>query len=173
MKNSSYYIAPARDRTHDLPLTVASNMFKVSHALNHLATVIVCNSHVDKWIKRFLGNDSTSQFGLLWCCHLSWSVTSCHFVCCPLYILSHVSVISEGFHVNCYDHYQIFAVLETNISWKCEIVLGSVIVTTSMKFCLSSLPRMRWGAHLLDKLTLCNTIALDVWRDTSVIFLCR
>ena len=26
MKNSSYYIAPVEDRTHDLPHTVASNM---------------------------------------------------------------------------------------------------------------------------------------------------
>ena len=37
MKNSSYYTAPAGDRTHDLPHTVASNMVKVSHALNHSA----------------------------------------------------------------------------------------------------------------------------------------
>ena len=35
MKNSSYYIAPVGDRTHDLPHTVASNMVKMSHALNH------------------------------------------------------------------------------------------------------------------------------------------
>ena len=41
MKNSSYYIAPARDGTHDLPYTVASNMVKVSHALNHPATAAV------------------------------------------------------------------------------------------------------------------------------------
>ena len=39
MKNSSYYIAPVGDRTHDLPHTVASNMVKVSHALTHAATV--------------------------------------------------------------------------------------------------------------------------------------
>ena len=39
MKNSSYYISPVGDRTHDLPHTVASNMVKVSHALNHSATV--------------------------------------------------------------------------------------------------------------------------------------
>ena len=32
MKNSSYYIAPVGDWTHDLPHTVASNMVKVSHA---------------------------------------------------------------------------------------------------------------------------------------------
>ena len=38
MKNSSYYIAPVGDRTHDLPHTVASNMVKVSNALNHSAT---------------------------------------------------------------------------------------------------------------------------------------
>ena len=38
MKNSSYYIAPAGDRTHDLPHTVASNMVKVSYAPNHSAT---------------------------------------------------------------------------------------------------------------------------------------
>ena len=41
MKNSSYYIAPAGDRTHDLPHTVASNMDKVSHALTHSATAAV------------------------------------------------------------------------------------------------------------------------------------
>ena len=33
----SYYIAPVGDRTHDLPHTVASNMVKVSHALNYSA----------------------------------------------------------------------------------------------------------------------------------------
>ena len=37
MKNSSYYIAPVGDWTHDLPHTVASNMVKVSHALNPVA----------------------------------------------------------------------------------------------------------------------------------------
>ena len=41
MKNSSYYIAPVGVRTHDLPHTVASNMGKVSHALNHSATEAV------------------------------------------------------------------------------------------------------------------------------------
>ena len=41
MKNSSYYIAPVGDCTHDLPHTVASNMVKVSHALNHSATEAV------------------------------------------------------------------------------------------------------------------------------------
>ena len=41
MKNSTYYIAPVGDRTHDLPHTVASNMVKVSHALNHSATEAV------------------------------------------------------------------------------------------------------------------------------------
>ena len=41
MKNSSYYIAPVGDRTHDLPHTVASNMVKVSHALNRSATAAV------------------------------------------------------------------------------------------------------------------------------------
>ena len=35
------YIAPVGDRTHDLPHTVASNMVKVSHALNHSATEAV------------------------------------------------------------------------------------------------------------------------------------
>ena len=38
MKNSSYYIAPVGDRTHDFPHTVASNiMVKVSHTLKHSA----------------------------------------------------------------------------------------------------------------------------------------
>ena len=41
MKNSSYYIVPVGDRTHDLPHTVASNMVKVSHALTHSATAAV------------------------------------------------------------------------------------------------------------------------------------
>ena len=36
MKNSSYYIALVGVQTHDLPHTVASNMVKVSHALNTL-----------------------------------------------------------------------------------------------------------------------------------------
>ena len=43
MKNSSYYIAPAGVRTHDLPHAVASNMGKVSHALTHSATAAVEN----------------------------------------------------------------------------------------------------------------------------------
>ena len=38
MKNSPNYKAPVGDRTHDLPHTVASNMVKVSHALNHAST---------------------------------------------------------------------------------------------------------------------------------------
>ena len=41
MKNSSYYIAPVGDWTHDLPHSVASNIGKVSHALNHSATEAV------------------------------------------------------------------------------------------------------------------------------------
>ena len=41
MKNSSYYIALVGDRTHDLTHTVASNMGKMSHALNHSATAAV------------------------------------------------------------------------------------------------------------------------------------
>ena len=36
-ENSSYYNAPVGDRTHALPHTVASNMVKVSHAINHSA----------------------------------------------------------------------------------------------------------------------------------------
>ena len=41
MKNSSYYIAPVGDWTHDLPHTIASKMVKVSHILNHSATEAV------------------------------------------------------------------------------------------------------------------------------------
>ena len=48
MKNSSYYIAPAGDRTHDLPHTVASNMGKVSHALTHSATAAVSCINIQK-----------------------------------------------------------------------------------------------------------------------------
>ena len=43
MINSSYYIAPAGDRTHDLPHTVASNMVKVSYAPNHSVKAAVYN----------------------------------------------------------------------------------------------------------------------------------
>ena len=39
MKNSSYYIAPVGDRTHDLPHTIISNMVKVYHAINHSAVL--------------------------------------------------------------------------------------------------------------------------------------
>ena len=39
--NHHTIIAPVGDRTHDLPHTVASNMGKVSHALNHSATAAV------------------------------------------------------------------------------------------------------------------------------------
>ena len=46
MKNSSYYISPAGDRTHDIPHTVASNMVKVSHTLNHSATFVLQGSLV-------------------------------------------------------------------------------------------------------------------------------
>ena len=48
MKNSSYYIAPVGDWTHDLPHTVASNMVKVSHALNHSATQAVSQLGSDR-----------------------------------------------------------------------------------------------------------------------------
>ena len=41
IKNSSYYVAPVGDRTHDLPHTVASNMVEVSHTLTHSATAAV------------------------------------------------------------------------------------------------------------------------------------
>ena len=47
MKNSSYYIAPVEDWTHDLPHTLASNMVKVSHALNHSATEAVHTAYTD------------------------------------------------------------------------------------------------------------------------------
>ena len=43
MKNSSYYIVPIGDWTHDLPHTLASNMVNVSHALNHSATKAVAH----------------------------------------------------------------------------------------------------------------------------------
>ena len=57
MKNSSYYIAPVGDWTHDLPHNVALNMVKVSHDLNHSATeavwlrwlVLTGQSHVNEW----------------------------------------------------------------------------------------------------------------------------
>ena len=48
MKNSSYYIAQVGVRTHDLPHTVASNMVKVSHALNHSAAAAVGDDEDDR-----------------------------------------------------------------------------------------------------------------------------
>ena len=44
------YIAPAGDRTHDLPHTVASNMVKVSPALNHSATAAVVVNQTQRFI---------------------------------------------------------------------------------------------------------------------------
>ena len=49
MKNSSYYIAPVGDSTHDITHTVASNMVKVTHALNHSATDAVVDGEVSSW----------------------------------------------------------------------------------------------------------------------------
>ena len=40
------YIAPVGGWTHDLPHTVASNMIKVSHALNHSATEVISRHEV-------------------------------------------------------------------------------------------------------------------------------
>ena len=48
MENSPYYIAPVGDWTHDLPHTVASNMVKVSHALNHSATIFADETNIAK-----------------------------------------------------------------------------------------------------------------------------
>ena len=66
MKNSSYCIDPVGDRTHDLPHTVASNMVKVSHALNHSATeaVITINlsgKRLDQWV---MSSDGDGDYGL-------------------------------------------------------------------------------------------------------------
>ena len=60
MKNSSYYIAPVGDRTHDLPHTVASNMVKVSHALYHSATVALIVASQTAVIGDYTGMDKTS-----------------------------------------------------------------------------------------------------------------
>ena len=54
MKNSSYYIVPVGDRTHDLPNTVASNNGKVSHALNHSATAAVKSQTRSKVVEKKL-----------------------------------------------------------------------------------------------------------------------
>ena len=74
MKNSSYYIAPVGDWTHDLPHTVASNMVKVSHALNHSATeaVLVRQCSVEfkwwafKWWECSLGDEKCQVHVWLW-----------------------------------------------------------------------------------------------------------
>ena len=53
------YIAPVGDRTHDLPHTVASNMVKVSHALNHSAT-----EAVDRMLESFHFSRGPSMYGI-------------------------------------------------------------------------------------------------------------
>ena len=63
MKNSSYYIAPVGDRTHDLTHTVASNMVKVSHALNHSATILGRNIKYTFDFMIFLGGTSGFHYG--------------------------------------------------------------------------------------------------------------
>ena len=64
MKNSSYYIAPVGDQTHDLPHAVASNMVKVSHALNHSATEAVKFIYTLHFSRRFRGVYSVKKIML-------------------------------------------------------------------------------------------------------------
>ena len=61
MKNSSYYIAPIGDWTHDLPYTVASNMVDVSHALSHSATEPVSM----KLITRYESADVEQNYNII------------------------------------------------------------------------------------------------------------
>ena len=63
MKNSPYYIAPVGDWTHDLPHTVASNMVKVSHALNHSATEAVMRITKMMYLEVNLSKDITGYSG--------------------------------------------------------------------------------------------------------------
>ena len=54
MKNSSYYIAPAGDRTHDLPLTVASDSDSDSDlfyfvSIQHSVTVMYIQNEIIKY----------------------------------------------------------------------------------------------------------------------------
>ena len=69
MKNSSYYIAPVGDWTHDLPHTVASNMVKVSHALNHLATEAVTTIGV----LRMASSIMNLTYLIIWPCHFIYN----------------------------------------------------------------------------------------------------
>ena len=64
IKNSSYYIAPVGDWTHDLSHTVASNMVKVSHALNHSATKVVMQGMMDRWLIAIIFLSTLSCFWL-------------------------------------------------------------------------------------------------------------
>ena len=61
MKNSPYYIAPVGDWTHDLPHTVASNMAKVSHDLNHSATEAVFGHFRRSPVTSLLFTNTTGQ----------------------------------------------------------------------------------------------------------------
>ena len=55
MKNSSYYIAPVGDWTHDLQHTVASNMVKLGHYVLHTRTL----SQLDGLTRRSFLNQVT------------------------------------------------------------------------------------------------------------------
>ena len=63
MKNSSYYISPAGDRTHDLPQTIASNIVKGPTALT--ASVAVRGESVHEYVL-LCGSEYTSVF--VFCC---------------------------------------------------------------------------------------------------------
>ena len=84
MKNSSYYIAPVGDWTHDLPHTVASNMVKVSHTLNHLATEAIFNS---QWAQQSV-NDASEVVS-----KQAASLFDCLLLICPSYCASFIIIM--------------------------------------------------------------------------------
>ena len=80
MINSYYYIAQVGDLTHDLPHTVASNMVKVSHALNHSATD-GCRVYFYKLIGTY---SRTCELVNIICEHMIIDLTNKQWVCTVL-----------------------------------------------------------------------------------------
>ena len=80
MINSYYYIAPVGDWTHDLPHTVASNMVKMSHALNHSATD-GCRVYFYKLIGTY---SRTCELVNIICEHMIIDLTNKQWVCTGL-----------------------------------------------------------------------------------------
>ena len=143
MKNSSYYIAPVGDWTHDLPHTVASNMVKVSHSLNHSATEAVTfmfscwliSVHGNQQIGRHFNKNGQFEFkfhvhdnffsclirriGSLLC-----STMLCHWLHRAQFFMQRISLSAWTLYLTSISRKHISPVCKWNISWyNCRIVI--------------------------------------------------